>query len=115
MERSYTYRSQTVANLESVGAPSATVIRHATNSSPKVPQTKVVAVEQLVPGDIIVLVNGDIVPADGRIIEGHLSGLESDESMLTGESLPVAKQSEKIEEEDCPIGYVLIAEGFVLS
>ncbi len=96
-----------MANLESVGAPSATVIRHSASTQPKVPQTKTIPVEHLVPGDIIVLVNGDIVPADGRVLDGFLSGLESDESMLTGESLPVSKQSEAIDEKECPIGSVL--------
>ncbi|WP_231383590.1 calcium-translocating P-type ATPase, PMCA-type [Methylobacter luteus] len=47
-------------------------------------------VEQLVPGDIVILDAGDKIPADGRIIAAH--ALEIDESSLTGESIPVAKQ-----------------------
>jgi Na+-exporting ATPase len=66
--------------------------------------TKVIAVEDVVPGDIIVLKNGDVVPADARILDGFCSNLECDEAFLTGESLPVAKQSEVIEEKDCPVG-----------
>jgi cation-transporting ATPase I len=46
-------------------------------------------VMQLAPGDVIELTAGDVVPADCRIIEA--SSLEVDESSLTGESLPVAK------------------------
>jgi hypothetical protein len=48
-----------------------------------------VDVTALVPGDIVDLRLGDIVPADIRLLE--LSGLECDESVLTGESMPVAK------------------------
>jgi cation-transporting ATPase I len=46
----------------------------------------------LVPGDVIELEAGDVVPADCRILEAI--GLEVDESSLTGESLPVAKNAE---------------------
>lgn len=45
--------------------------------------------EELVKGDVIVLEAGDAVPADCRILEAH--SLKSDESMLTGESLPAQK------------------------
>ncbi len=43
---------------------------------------------ELVPGDVVLLAEGDIVPADGEVIEG--SSLLVDESALTGESVPVA-------------------------
>ena len=48
-----------------------------------------VDVTQLVPGDVVALRIGDIVPADMRLLEADQ--LESDESVLTGESLPVSK------------------------
>ncbi|WVR03068.1 potassium/sodium efflux P-type ATPase, fungal-type [Kwoniella sp. DSM 27419] len=92
---------KTVASLESVGAPQATVIR---SSNGQDHSTKVIAVEEVVPGDLVLLKNGDIVPADGRVLDGHCSNLECDEAFLTGESLPVAKQSEPIDEEECPVG-----------
>ncbi len=50
--------------------------------------------EELVPGDIVILREGDRIPADGRIIAE--SGLLSDESMLTGESEPIAKDAKAI-------------------
>ena len=49
-----------------------------------------IPMEQLVPGDIVNIEAGDLVPADGRVLTS--STLEIDESALTGESLPVPKQ-----------------------
>lgn len=53
------------------------------------------------PGDLVLLTAGDRVPADGRIIETH--ALEIDESVLTGESLAVAKSAEAIAHEAAPL------------
>src|SRR5262249_31114346 len=50
---------------------------------------QLVVAGDLVPGDIVTLGRGDVVPADCRVLEEH--GLEADESSLSGESLPVAK------------------------
>lgn len=55
---------------------------------------------ELVPGDIVCFEPGDRVPADIRILEAW--NLEADEATLTGESLPVSKISESLDEE-CPL------------
>ena len=56
---------------------------------------------ELVPGDIVILETGDYVPADIRIIESV--NLKVQESALTGESVPVEKMSNKIENENIGI------------
>ncbi|MDL2263042.1 calcium-translocating P-type ATPase, PMCA-type [Synergistaceae bacterium OttesenSCG-928-I11] len=56
----------------------------------------------LVPGDVILLDAGDIVPADARIVEG--ASLKSDESALTGESVPVDKDAKADIPDGAPLG-----------
>jgi len=58
--------------------------------------------DQLVPGDVVAIEAGDIVPADGRLLKA--ATLEVAESALTGESLPVAKDTEPVEGADTPLG-----------
>ena len=53
-----------------------------------------VAAEKLVPGDILLLEAGDIIPGDGRLFEEQ--ELQCDESSLTGESLPIEKNTKKL-------------------
>ena len=65
-------------------------------------EVTVVPAKELVPGDIVVLDTGDYIPADLRIIEAV--NLKSQESSLTGESVPVEKTIDKIEEKEVGIG-----------
>ena len=58
--------------------------------------------EQLVPGDIVAIEAGDIVPADGRLLQA--ATLEVAESALTGESLPVAKSTDTVAGTRTPLG-----------
>jgi P-type Ca2+ transporter type 2C len=58
--------------------------------------------EQLVPGDIVAIEAGDVVPADGRVLTA--ATLEIAESALTGESVPVGKTVEPVAAPDAPLG-----------
>ena len=62
----------------------------------------VIPAKELVPGDIVVLDTGDYIPADLRVIEAV--NLKAQESSLTGESVPVEKNIEKIENNEVGIG-----------
>jgi calcium-translocating P-type ATPase len=70
-----------VLALRSATHPTASVIREGCE--------RVIPSDDVVPGDLLVLREGDRVPADGRVVAGEM--LELDESPLTGESLPVRK------------------------
>jgi Ca2+-transporting ATPase len=80
---------QAVAALRQMSAAHANVIRDGTRQS--IPATEVV------PGDLILIEEGDKVPADARVI--HATALQTAEAALTGESLPVSKNTLRITEE----------------
>lgn len=61
-----------------------------------------VAVENLVPGDIVLLEAGDSLPADIRLVE--TVSLRTNEAALTGESVPVEKSIKALEQGDVPVG-----------
>ena len=62
----------------------------------------VVPSKDLVPGDLVILETGDYVPADIRIVEAI--NLKSQESSLTGESVPVEKYADAISEKEIGVG-----------
>ncbi len=74
---------KTMEALVQLGEPQVLVIRSGRET--KVPQA------EIVPGDIIILSEGDIIPADASLLEAHY--LSCDESILTGENRAVGKQS----------------------
>ncbi len=57
---------------------------------------------EVVPGDVVVLRMGSLVPADARLLEA--SDLSVDESALTGESVPASKAAPRIDDVDLPLG-----------
>ncbi|KAK5939486.1 P-type ATPase [Knufia obscura] len=81
---------KTMDSLRSLSSPTANVVRDG--------QTINIPTAELVPGDLVELKLGDGVPADIRLLESL--NFETDEALLTGESLPVAKDEEAVFEED---------------
>ena len=80
--------------LKNMSAPHARVIRDG--------EEKIIDAAELVPGDIIRLEAGDFVPADARLL--HSAGLKSEESALTGESVPSEKDYLADVKDGAPIG-----------
>ncbi|MEX2465706.1 MAG: cation-transporting P-type ATPase [Gemmatimonadota bacterium] len=79
---------RSMESLRKMGQASARVRRSGS--------TRKVAARELVPGDVVLLAEGDVVTADLRLID--VEGLQVDESALTGESVPVDKETEPLEE-----------------
>ncbi|MBN1036749.1 heavy metal translocating P-type ATPase [Clostridium botulinum] len=73
--------SQAIKALMGLAPKSATVIRNGIES--------IIPIEEVVAGDIVLVKPGEKLPVDGEVIEGSTS---IDESMLTGESIPVEKE-----------------------
>jgi Ca2+-transporting ATPase len=89
------YRAEhALAALKKMLAPMTKVLRQGYEQE--------IPASDLVPGDVILINTGDRIPADVRIIESKL--LTIDESSLTGESIPVEKQSEVLSKSDCVLG-----------
>ncbi len=80
--------------LKNLSAPHARVIRDGAE--------QVIDAAGLVPGDVIRLEAGDFVPADARLLRS--AGLKSEESALTGESVPSEKDANAIVDENAPLG-----------
>ncbi len=77
-----------VEALKKISSPQAVVVREG--------KTMKIAAEELVTGDIVLLEAGSMVPADLRLLE--VQGIQIEESTLTGESAPVEKEADYVEE-----------------
>lgn len=86
--------NQSLKALKKMTKPNARVIRDG--------KVLVIPTRELVQGDIVEIEAGDFVPADGRLVE--VANLKVNESSLTGESVPVEKQTDSLEGDDVPIG-----------
>ncbi|TJX13144.1 calcium-translocating P-type ATPase, SERCA-type [Tissierella creatinini] len=80
--------------LKKMASPNAKVVR---NGKPEI-----VPSNTLVPGDIVVIETGDIIPADLRLVES--SNLKIEEASLTGESVPVEKNSKLVLDSEVSLG-----------
>ena len=80
--------------LRNMSAPTARVLRQGEES--------IIPAIELVTGDIVMLSDGDMVPADLRLIDS--ANLKLQEASLTGESVPSEKEAEDVLPEDCPLG-----------
>lgn len=84
------HTEKTMEALEKLAAPRARVFRD--NELTEIPA------EEVVPGDLVAVEAGDRIPADGVLINSN--SLQIDESMLTGESMPVSKEVKTLELDD---------------
>lgn len=82
-----------VRALKEMAAPRAKVVREGV--------VEQIDARDLVPGDVVLLEEGDRVPADARLIEAE--DLEVDESPLTGESVPIEKDPDEVLPQDTPV------------
>ena len=83
-----------LAALRDISAPTAHVIRNG--------KELIIPAKELVVGDIVTLHDGDMVPADLRLIE--TANLKIQEASLTGESVPVEKDAAAVLNSDCALG-----------
>lgn len=83
-----------LAALRDISAPTAHVIRNG--------KELIIPAKELVVGDIVTLHDGDMVPADLRLIE--TANLKIQEASLTGESVPVEKDAAAVLNPDCALG-----------
>ena len=94
-----------MASLRSLPSPTARVVRDS--------EAKIVPALQLVPGDIVILQTGDIVPDDLRLTEAM--DCEADEAMLTGEAMPVLKNAEAVFSPDSEKGEIGVGDHISLA
>ncbi|NLT25201.1 MAG: cation-translocating P-type ATPase [Microbacteriaceae bacterium] len=85
--------SQAVAALQDLTAPTADVIRDG--------ERRTVPSAELVPGDLVLLEEGDTVPADARLVSS--TSLLIAEAALTGESVPVEKSADPVDDPDAAL------------
>ena len=84
---------EAMAALKRMSVPEVTLVRSG--------QAIVTTSRDIVPGDVLVLETGNIIPADGRLVEAV--NLDIEEAPLTGESVPVSKDAERVYRQEVPV------------
>ncbi|MDA3730681.1 cation-translocating P-type ATPase [Niameybacter massiliensis] len=85
---------KSLSSLKALSAPTAKVIRNGSKME--------LASSEIVPGDILFLEAGDLIVADGRVLESY--SLQVNESSLTGESESVSKITDAVEKDELALG-----------
>ncbi len=102
------YRAeQAIAALKRMAVPRVRVRREG--------QIQEISAREVVPGDIVILETGNIVPADGRVVQAF--NLRVEEAALTGESEPVDKEADRVYTTERALGdrYNMLYSGTIVS
>ncbi|KAJ1814900.1 hypothetical protein LPJ56_002862, partial [Coemansia sp. RSA 2599] len=85
---------KTMDSLRKMSSPTSRVLRSG--------QQVVIPTIDLVPGDVLYLESGDVIGADSRLFE--VFNFDTDEALLTGEALPISKQTAPFDDPEIPLG-----------
>ncbi|MBI3307079.1 MAG: HAD-IC family P-type ATPase, partial [Candidatus Omnitrophica bacterium] len=88
------HAEKSIAALRKLSTPTSKIVRDG--------RLQVIRSKEIVPGDLLLLEQGDRVPVDGRVIKSYL--LQTQEAALTGESMPVRKHTESLHAKQVSLG-----------
>lgn len=88
------HAEKSIAALRKLSTPASKVVRGG--------GLQIIPSKEIVPGDLLLLEQGDRIPADGRVIKSYL--LQTQEAALTGESMPARKRTESVHGKQVSLG-----------